>query len=365
MYNLQAKIVGARVAAKYERERALVELLMHRRGLMAESFIDPNQEAGHETGADVIAVVGGHRIGVQVTELDTGDVPGQARASEKASWNEAQEGGQRPYAGWAQNDPSKLVSAVARAIASKVQQIVGCDEAWLLVSASLPELGTLVSTFVITQWLPANALDAATISHLAKCKYTQAFLHVIVGSEDALYWWRAGGNWQKQARREQIDVSANSFFALRDNPSELQEWMADLEGKTVREVERVRREFRGLRGQGKPLPSFLQLDGQWIVEGLMFLYHSESEDASAGTFTRQAERHDGQLCIGFNAAQVAAALGVPAEALMEANRNQTLVPLGTASVQPEHGGVSATAYGFGIGEKQGYVTVEQYNEGRA
>ena len=29
------------MAAKYERERALVELLMHRRGLVAESFIDP------------------------------------------------------------------------------------------------------------------------------------------------------------------------------------------------------------------------------------------------------------------------------------------------------------------------------------
>jgi hypothetical protein len=95
------------------------------------------------------------------------------------------------------------------------------------------------------------------------------------------------------------------------------------------------------------------------------LYHSDSEDVSAGTFTRQAERHDGQLCIGFNAAQVAATLGVDVKTLMEANRNQTLVPLGTASAQPEHGGASATVYGFKIGEKQGYLTLERYNEGRA
>jgi hypothetical protein len=118
-------------------------------------------------------------------------------------------------------------------------------------------------------------------------------------------------------------------------------------------------------GQGKPLPQFLKLDGEWIVEGFLFLYHSESENVSAGTFTRQAERHDGQPCIGFNSAQVAAALGIDVNTLMEANRNHTLIPLGTAAMPPEHGGASATAYGFQIGDKQGYVTIEKYNEGRA
>ena len=130
-------------------------------------------------------------------------------------------------------------------------------------------------------------------------------------------------------------------------------------------IEKVDREFQMMRGQGKRLPPFLKLDGEWIVEGFVFLYHSDSEDASTGTFTRQAERHDGQLCIGFNAAQVAAALGVDVKTLMEANRNQTLVALGAASVQPEHGGASAVAYAFKIGEKKGHVTVERYNEGRA
>jgi hypothetical protein len=113
------------------------------------------------------------------------------------------------------------------------------------------------------------------------------------------------------------------------------------------------------------LPPFLKLDGEWIVEGFLFMYHSDSENISAGTFTRQAERHDGQLCIGFNAAQIAGALGVDVETVVQANQNQTLVPLGTASVQPEHAGAAATAYGFKIGDKEGYLTVERYNEGRA
>jgi hypothetical protein len=130
-------------------------------------------------------------------------------------------------------------------------------------------------------------------------------------------------------------------------------------------VEKVREGFQALHGQGKPLPPFLKLDGEWIIEGFLFLYHSESENISAGTFTRQAERNDGQPCIGFNAAQVAAVLGVDVKALMKANRNRTLILLGTATVSPEHGGASATAYGFKIGDKQGYVTIESYNEGRA
>jgi hypothetical protein len=353
------------MAAKYERERSLVELLLSRRGLVAEEFIDPNQE-GDETGADVIAVVGGRCIGVQVTELDTGDIPGRARATEKASWREAQDRGQGTYAGWAQNDPSKLISAVARAIASKVQHIVGCDEAWLLMSASLPVTGALVSTFVVSQWLHAPDLDSATMNHLAKCKYTHAFLHVIVGSEDALYSWTADDNWQKQTLQKTESDGSKGFFAMRDDPSELQDWITDPEAKTEREIEKVRREFQVLRGQGKPLPEFLKLDGEWIVESHMFLYHSDSEDdPSAGTFTRQAERHDGQLCIGFNATQVAIALGVDLKTLLEANRNQTLVPLGVAQVQPKRGGISATSYGFKIGERQGALVVERYNEGQA
>jgi hypothetical protein len=68
------------MAAKYERERSLVDLLLSRRGIVAEGFSDPNQE-GDESGADVIAVVGGRCIGVQVTELDTGDIRGRADAS--------------------------------------------------------------------------------------------------------------------------------------------------------------------------------------------------------------------------------------------------------------------------------------------
>jgi hypothetical protein len=238
---------------KFERELDLVKLLMCRRALSVDQYIDPQQQPNDETGADVIAVIEGRRIGIQVTELDTGDRPGQARAAEKVSWREAQEKGQGTYGAWAQNDPSKLVSAIARAIASKVQHIGGCDDAWLLVSASVPEPGSLLSTFVITQWLPVDALDAATAGHLANGQYNYAFLHAIVGDERALYCWTPGGKWEKLTMQDGSNQGPG-FFELRDQQSQFQEWMTDTEGKTDREVEKVRREFHTLRGQGKPLP---------------------------------------------------------------------------------------------------------------
>jgi hypothetical protein len=108
----------------------------------------------------------------------------------------------------------------------------------------VPELGTLASTFVITPWLTADALYAPTADHLAACNYAHAFLHVIVGDEDALYVWLRGGNWQKYVQQEPAGSQAKGFFELRDDPSELQEWLTDTEGKTDREIEKVRREFR-------------------------------------------------------------------------------------------------------------------------
>jgi hypothetical protein len=189
---------------RFEREKSLVELLMRRLGLTVERYINPKEEVDDETGADVIAVVNGRRIGVQVTELDTGDEPGRSRATEKTLWRSAQEQGQGAYCQPVQNDPNKLVARIARAVASKVQHVNGCDEAWLLISAGVPEPGSVASTFLVTLGLGTDALDTATVDHLARAKYNHVFLHVIVGGKDALFTWSAGGNWQKFTRQEPV-----------------------------------------------------------------------------------------------------------------------------------------------------------------
>ena len=114
-------------------------------------------------------------------------------------------------------------------------------------------------------------------------------------------------------------------------------------------------------GQGKPLPDFLKRRGEWVIEGFVFLYHEEGEQAEAGTaprFTIGASRHDGQPCVGFDVAQLAAAFDLDVATVLAANHDGTLVCRGTAKTQPTHGGASATTYAFQIGDRNVYLTVE-------
>jgi hypothetical protein len=88
---------------KFVREKHLVELLLKRLGFAASGYLDPNDASGVETGVDVIAIIAQKRIGIQVTELDTGSKAGQARADEKKLAAGAGANG-GVYGAWAQNN---------------------------------------------------------------------------------------------------------------------------------------------------------------------------------------------------------------------------------------------------------------------
>jgi len=193
------------MAGKFDLERSLVEVLLRRRGMAAERYIDPNA-SGDETGADVIAIIDGRWIGIQVTRLDTGEVAGKARREEIKAWRDSQAEGRSTYGGFAQNDVEKVLDAIKRAVASKRQQVVGCDESWLLISANVPEeKPALISTFVMSPWLSPESLDRVTSDLLAKTNYKHAFLHCIVGDENALYCRATEGTWKKSVTPKRND----------------------------------------------------------------------------------------------------------------------------------------------------------------
>jgi len=52
------------MSAKFVREEHLAKLLMERLGVPEVQYLDPNAAAGRETGADVLALVAEHRIGL-------------------------------------------------------------------------------------------------------------------------------------------------------------------------------------------------------------------------------------------------------------------------------------------------------------
>jgi hypothetical protein len=97
-----------------------------------------------------------------------------------------------PYFGWAQNDPGKVVAAIERAICEKISKankhgFPGFDDAWLLISCGVPELGAVVSTFVMTPWISTDDLNRSTANMLVASKYDAVFVHSILGSEKTLF----------------------------------------------------------------------------------------------------------------------------------------------------------------------------------
>jgi len=231
------------MSSKFEQEKARVELLMQRVGLVAMEYRDP-QASGHardETGADVIAVIGGCRVGIQVTDLDTGNIPGEARAAEVKLAQDAESRG-GTYATWAQNQPDQVLAALARIIARKSRMsFAGFDQFWLLVCCGTPQLGAIASTFLITPWLDTGKLDKITAESLAKCKYTRVFIHAILGVEEqALYHWQRGGAWSKSTLAEPPEDRGPSFWDYRSDADLLR----DPDGWCDREIARCFAERR-------------------------------------------------------------------------------------------------------------------------
>lgn len=231
---------------KFPFERDLVAQLMQRLGISASDFIDPNQVAGRETGVDVVAVVDGHRIGIQVTQLDAGAEPGEMRGTEVRTARESAAQGYSTYGFWAQSDPAAAMAAITRAIGVKVDKarqhsFDGCHAVWLLISCGVPVQVGMVSTMAPTPWIEPADLNAATQATLAGAKYHRVYLHAILGMEQALYAWDPAGGWSRDVLPPDPRTQGPSMFDVLNDP----EWLADPERRFEQEIEQCLREFRG------------------------------------------------------------------------------------------------------------------------
>lgn len=186
------------------REEALARHLLSWLGMNTASTEDPNA-TGNETGADVLVRLAGHPIiGIQVTEIDPHSPPGSARAQEKSLTDKD---GKKIYSAHAQNDPSIILDSIIRSITRKVEIASNHsneeqDEFWLLLCGGVPEMGAIVSTFIVSSFLSADLLNSKTDSLLQKSKYDRCFLLNIVSTEQALYKWHKDSRWEKRIRKE-------------------------------------------------------------------------------------------------------------------------------------------------------------------
>ncbi|MBI3675598.1 MAG: hypothetical protein HY243_03170 [Proteobacteria bacterium] len=75
-------------------------------------------------------------------------------------------------------------------------------------------------------------------------------------------------------------------------------------------------------GQGQPLPESMQMDGEWILRGKLFLFHSDDKPLTSNQpcEIRVANTPDGQRPRGLEIGYVAKSLGVSIDELQRMNR---------------------------------------------
>jgi hypothetical protein len=75
-------------------------------------------------------------------------------------------------------------------------------------------------------------------------------------------------------------------------------------------------------GQGQPLPESMQMDGEWIVRGELFLFHSDDKPPTSDRSceVRIATAPDGLRPRGLEIDYVATSLGVSTDELRRLNR---------------------------------------------
>ncbi|HOY77995.1 MAG TPA: hypothetical protein PLN33_09320 [Hyphomonadaceae bacterium] len=176
--------------SKFDRERLMVEALFQRLGRTV-SCTDPHAGGVPETGVDVVAQADGQSVGLQVTEADFGDTPGQDRGEEARNTR-----GQDVAFAWTP-DRAHTLSGFKRAIDGKV--VKGFDqrahsETWLLVSCDARGWGSALSTHPMMFAIDANDLNGLSGSQLLATKFDRAFFHAMSGGE--LYEWSRTSGWQ-------------------------------------------------------------------------------------------------------------------------------------------------------------------------
>lgn len=87
---------------KFTREKILIERLVRPLGLDVDRHGGPNA-GGAGTGAEMLAMQGSGRVGIQATVLDTGAVLGMAVAAETRTEKGARASHGGVYAMWGQN----------------------------------------------------------------------------------------------------------------------------------------------------------------------------------------------------------------------------------------------------------------------
>ena len=190
-------------SAKFQFERDIVERFVRELGHGRYSLSDPNAGKKTDSGADVLLQLNGRRYGVQVTiyhsdEGSTSTQKGSALRRQESAYSHWP----TAYAMYTKPNPWTGLAHRIQAKCSKQYSRTAFDELVLLIAASVPQMGAVVSTFLWDQTVDIAEMNAFLSPILGKGPYSSAYLYNMmgIGCRSVYEWTRESGVWRKIPR---------------------------------------------------------------------------------------------------------------------------------------------------------------------
>jgi hypothetical protein len=179
----------------YQDERDHVARLLELLAISPDMLVDPKSEFREETGVDVIARIGGKKIGIQVTEYNPDF--GLPKPPRKQSRAEEKQAASKNSRGYGFSVSGQYIDALRKTISNKLTKTFSSvDEGWLLIAAQNPNLGSKSSTLVEADHISVNRMNAEFHSLLLGRQFANVFLLLAV--EQVLFEWSPARQWQRR-----------------------------------------------------------------------------------------------------------------------------------------------------------------------
>ncbi|MBI3480364.1 MAG: hypothetical protein HY016_08435 [Nitrosomonadales bacterium] len=182
---------------KFEYECEIAKRFLDVVGISYVDLADPLETFKKETGADVHArLSSGKKIGIQVTVFHS-DEDSAKNGSEACRGQEEKDkklGIIQTY-----GVPTDYRPALRKRIGEKISKAQNYsfsefDEVWLVVAASLPQVGAMASTTMLSLFIDADELNNDHHEALSHSKYSAAFLYIF--NEGKIFQWQPLTKWQ-------------------------------------------------------------------------------------------------------------------------------------------------------------------------
>lgn len=145
---------------------------------------------------DIEAEINALKIGIEVTVFHADETnTNNGSALRAAESRIAKQAPGNSYPMWGVIDPNPaLVNRIQDKIEVSAKYHAGCySEFWLLVSANIPVLGAVASTFAIPSFIDPAKLNNATHELLSKSLFSRAYIHTLLSS--SLFGWSQSSGW--------------------------------------------------------------------------------------------------------------------------------------------------------------------------